>query len=338
MNKNKYVLSVLPSPRPKNYPLTVLSDKKELEKKLNELGEKIELNEALKGGFVSQVYSANLNGKKVVVKHVENLTPFDPTEFFIDKNGLVEDVRILKLLAKSRKIRTPKIIRFFPKINSAIQEDLREEGFFLLNDQIIDGKLNVNSAGFVGESLANLAAESRIWKEFKTNESSEQSIYERGLELRLAYPNSQKEYLFLEKEFLGNNKYFCWPDGHPKNILVKKSGECAFIDFGRSVWADQRYMLPNFLAHIVVYCLAGYIDKKLAEQYILKSVSSYKSIEPINENIFCQYLAMEVLHRANGKWVAGIDTRGKKLALLKFGMTVFDEKVFSINELLRLLL
>ena len=60
-------------------------------------------------------------------------------------------------------------------------------------------------------------------------------------------------------------------------------------------------------------------------------------MEPIDELLFCQYLAMEVFHRANGKWITGIDTKKQKLALLKFGYTVFDEKIYIINKLLNLL-
>jgi len=251
--------------------------------------------------------------------------------------GLKTDVDVLHKLNQSKNIRVPGIIKWIPEINTTIIEDLRETGFFLLNDQIIKNKLDIDSASYIGISIANLLIESKKWKKFNTNESAEQSIYERGLELRLAYPNTQKEYLYLEKEFIGNNKNFCWPDGHPKNIFINQKGECAFIDFGRSHWSDQRYMLPNFLAHIVIYCLAGYIKKDLAKEYILECVKSYKNIEPINEEIFCQYLAMEVLHRANGKWITGIEKKEQKLALLNFGMTVFDNKVNTVSKLLTLL-
>ncbi|MBI5127245.1 hypothetical protein HZA76_02200 [Candidatus Roizmanbacteria bacterium] len=337
MNKNRYFYPVSLSSTPKKYPVPLFSDKNQLEKELNRLGLKISIGGALKGGTVSQVYSGRLDHKKVVIKHVDNLIPFDPTEFFIDKNGLKTDVQVLKKLDKSKNIRVPKVIKVFFEINTIILEDLNESGFYLLNDKIILRELDVNSALTIGESLANLALESREWEKFITNESVEQSIYERGLELRLAYPNTQTEYLFLEKEFVSNNQYFCWPDGHPKNILINKKGECAFIDFGRSHWGDQHYMLPNFLAHIVIYYLAGYIEKELTRDYLLQCINTFKKIEPVDENIFCQYLAMEVLHRANGKWITGIETKEQKLALLKFGYTVFDEKIGSVDKLLKLL-
>jgi len=147
-----------------------------------------------------------------------------------------------------------------------------------------------------------------------------------------------KEIIKREKEYINTNKYWSWPDGHPKNIFVNQKGEVAFIDFGYSQWADQRFILPSHLAHIVIYSLAGCIEKDLAKDYILRCIDTFKKIEPINEDIFCRYLAMEVFHRANGKWVVGIETKEQKLALLKFGFTVFDEKINTINQLTDLLL
>ena len=46
---------------------------------------------------------------------------------------------------------------------------------------------------------------------------------------------------------------------------------------------------------------------------------------------------MEVLHRANGKWIQGVETKEQKLSLYKLGLTVFDEKINTINQLINLL-
>lgn len=337
MNKNKYFQSVLPSLNPKKYSQPFFPKKEDLEKALKKEGLNILLQKPLKGGFFSKVYSAILDGRKVVVKYIDAIIPFDPTEFFIDKKQFGTDLKVLKLLAHIKKVLVPKVILAKPRINVVIMEDLKEKGFVLLSDLILDRKLNVNSAKKIGQSLAFLIKQSRNFTEFKTNESAEQSIYERGLELRLAYPNNQKHYLFLENEFIKNNQYFCWPDNHPKNIFVNKNGDCVFIDFGRSIWADQRYMLANFLAHIIIYFLIGFLKKDLAKRYFTECIMSYQKAESIDESTFCQYLAMEVLHRANGKWIAGVKTKEQKLALYKFGLTVFDDKINSINELIQLL-
>lgn len=333
-NNNAFINSVLPSNKPVVYPDNIFSKKEDLQQELQKLGLKIVLGEVLKGGFFAQVYAAQLEGIPVVVKHVGSLTPFDPTEFYIPDTQFLTDVEVLSLLQKSKNIRVPRILHSFPKIRTVVLEDMRESGFTLMSDQILSKELSIVSAKNIGVATARLIQESREWREFITNESAEQNIYERGLELRLLYPNSQTQYLTLEKEFTKNNAYFCWPDGHPKNAFVNKEGEVAFIDFGRSSWADQRFMLPNFLAHIAVFSLSGYIQKDLAREYILAAVKSYSDLEKIDEKIFCQYFALEVVHRAAGKWMSGINSKEQKLALYDFGLTVFDEKIETINDLI----
>jgi len=155
--------------------------------------------------------------------------------------------------------------------------------------------------------------------------------------LRLLYPNNPEKYQDLAKTYLEQNRYWLAPDGHPKNVLVNPEGTIALIDFGRSHYADQRYMLPNFLAHIVIYTLAGYIDKNSAAEYIQKAIKAYQELEPIDPPLFCQYLAMEVLHRAFGKWIQGVDKTEQKVKLVKFGLEVFDRPVVTIDSLISLL-
>ena len=216
-------------------------------------------------------------------------------------------------------------------------EDVNKRGYQLMSDQLIKGKLLKTSAEKIAISLAELAKEARRWEKFKTNESAEQSIYERGLELRLAYPNTQEEYLFLENQYISNNQFWLWPDGHPKNIFINESGEVLFIDFGRSHWADQRYMLPNFLAHIIIYSLTGFYSKMEAVSYIERCITTFRSFEEIDQKLFCQFLAMEVLHRAYGKWISGVTKSEQKLRLLTFSLKVFDEKIDRLEKLFVLL-
>lgn len=337
MNSFKYLVNVQPSKYPKTYPPpSPFVQRNTLEKELQRLGLNIVLGNPLKGGFASQVYEAQLDGNSVVVKHTEDLLPFDPTECLISKRLHDIDTRILKKLSLST-IRVPKVLYYFPKISTTIMEDLRLDGYVLLDDQIRDKKLSLNSAVHIGKKLAEFELLLQKLKFFQENESAQSNIYERGFELRFAYPNNQKQYLELEREYIKHNTYLLWPDGHPKNAFVNEQGEVAFIDFGRSHFADQRYMLPNFLSHIALFSLAGYIPNKIAHEYIDLSVTEYKKQLPIDEKIFCQYFAMEVLHRANGKWMQGIDLRTQKLVLYEFGLTVFDEKIDTINSLLRLL-
>ena len=335
--KHVYVNPVVCSTELRQFPVPELNEPEKLKEALRERDLDVKLGKLLKGGFVSQVYEAELNGGKVVIKHTENCIPFDPTEIFISKEGHNTDTYVLKLLQKSEKVRVPKVLHHFPEITTTIMEDLTESGFTLMSDRIIQDRVLPDSAETIGKSLAYLIQKSRGWQAFSTNLSAHQNIYERGLELRLSYPNTQKQYLALEREFTENNQYWAWLDGHPKNIFVDKFGNVAFIDFGSSSFADQRFVLPNFLAHIVIYSLAGCFSVEEAKKYISTCFEEYNRIEPIDEQLFCQYLAMEVFHRANGKWLGGIESLEQKIALHRFGLTVFDKHIFELGSLLECL-
>lgn len=330
--KKSYIHPVSVNQAPPAYPKPHYDTAEKLERVLQENNISITLGKTLKGGTVSQIYEAEYKGAPVVVKHTENLIPYDPTELALDKEGHNTDTHILRLLSKEKDVRVPAVIAHLPEITTTILDDVRACGFTLMQDIILKRSLTVSSANTIGTMLARLAQTSRDWEQFPTNESANGSIYERGLELRLAYPNSQKEYLELEKEFT-IEKYWIWPDGHPKNMFINESGEPMLIDFGRSHWGDQRYMLPNFLAHIVLYSLTGYIPRNITTQYIQDCTNAYRRLEPIDENIFCRYLAMEVLHRSYGKWIAGVNTTTQKTRLIAFGLNLFDKRVTTIHAL-----
>jgi len=333
MQNKSYLKNVTLTKKPHIFPERTFNKEDELITALeNKRLSKIKINETLKGGTVSQVYGAELNNKRCVIKHTEDVRPFDPTEIFIAKNGHNVDTRVLQLLKKS-SVRVPKVFHFFPGITTTVMEDMREGSYELLSNQILDKRLTINSAHSVGIKLAELAQISRDWSRFETNETAQESIYERGLELRLLYPNTQEQYLKLEKEHCENDQYWTWPDGHPKNIFVNKNGEVAFIDFGRSYWGDQRYMLPNFLSHIAIYSLIGYINRQDAVAYMKESLKTYQLLESVNPSLFCQYFGMEILHRAFGKWIQGVTTTKQKISLTSFGLTIFDKKISKLEGL-----
>ena len=96
-------------------------------------------------------------------------------------------------------------------------------------------------------------------------------------------------------------------------------------------------MLPNFLSHIIIYSLAGYYSAKEAGNYLIDCVNTYKRIEAIDETIFCKYVGMEILHRANGKWLTEIKTAEQKVKLLQFGLNIFDKKITTVQSLLNYL-
>ena len=129
-----------------------------------------------------------------------------------------------------------------------------------------------------------------------------------------------------------------WPDSHPKNIFVNnKTGEVAFIDFGGSYWGDQDFMLPNFIGQFLIYVTGGYISVEFALQYIEKIVSSYSNKVSIDEALFCKYVGMEILHRAFGKWIEGVNSSDHKVKNIKLGLMIFENHIVTIDDLFKLI-
>lgn len=307
-----------------------------MQQALQKHGSTVILRDTLKGGIVSQVYTGTLGDKPVVVKHTDDFSPDYPTNLLIDKGMQNVDAFVLKRLENS-VVRVPELIETFPKLSTTIMEDLSAMGYTLLSSAILQKHLPAKSAYAIGANLAALAQIARSWKPFDTIESAESSMHQRGLELRLAYPNNAKAYDALKAEHTQNAQYWVWADSHPKNILYNAAGDAAFIDFGESYWGDQRFMLPNFLAHIVVYTLAGYIDRKEASSYISQCIAGYREKEPIiDEHLFCKYLAMEIIHRSNGRWIEGIESAEQKLTIYRFGLGVYED-VTTLDSFVRML-
>lgn len=343
LNSGKNIIPIqISEAKPKFRKSTGLEDRKKLEAFLKKQGLVIKLGKILYGGVDSQVYEASYNSNKIVVKHTEDRgdkllePPFTPIDFYIARENHNIDVKILNLLSKTT-ILVPKVLYEFPKQTTTIMSDLRTNGFELLSNQIIRRSLNINSAINIGKSLGLLCNFGQNTKVFNTVKNRYMQIFERGLELRLLYPNLQTEYLKLKKEFTNHVQGWMWPDGHPKNMFVNNQGEVAFIDFGGTYWGDQRFMLPNFLAHIILFSLAGYINVEVASNYISECINGFKMLQPIKEDLFCKYLGMEICHRSFGKWIYGIETADQKIACLSFAMEIFDKNITTINNLTVLL-
>lgn len=340
MSKNIHPHPIKFSDEPKDFALpTPFIDALNLEKELNKRGLEIKLANPMKGGVISQIYEANMGGQKVVVKHTEDRShslftpPFTPYDYFIDKESHNFDTSILQKLSQST-IKVPTVLHHFPDIFTTVMTDLRSDGSELMMDSILGRRLNLRSAKNMGTKLAELNRVMSEWEIVETPESAEQQIYQRGMELRLFYVNTQTEYLEMEKRYCRKDGQIIWTDGHPKNILVNESGDVSFIDFGRSHLGDKNFVLPNFLSHIALYSIAGYITKDDAINYITDAVSAYRQIDKIDEELFCKYFGMEILHRANGRWIAGIVDIKVKLRNIELGLTIFDDKIDTIEMLL----
>ena len=85
--------------------------------------------------------------------------------------------------------------------------------------------------------------------------------------------------------------------------------------------------MPNGLAHIAIYALTGHIHSNVAVAFIEQALDAYKQILSVDEEIFCKYLATEVLHRWAGKWIDGVESAEQKLKLLNFAMKVYSQFV-----------
>lgn len=336
--KEKYVTPVSISDEPIVYEQSKKPSMEELEDLLKNRGLKdIQLLRILHGGYMSQVYSAISNGEPVVVKHTIDTYPTDPTSFSISREIQNTDAKVLSLLEENPYVKTPKIYRHFPDITTTVMEDLGVNRFNLFLTHIKNRTLNEESAITIGKAMAHLSRESRNWEEFDTDQSAHQNIYDRGLELRMAYPNSQKEYLEVEQRFTQNNIGWIWVDGTPKNILLDEKSNPAFIDFGLSCFADQQHTLPGFLSHLAVYSLAGIIDRNFTARYISKAIETYNKLDFFDEVAFSKYFGTEILHRSMGKRIPGINTASQKLRILEYGLRLFDDNISTISTLINLL-
>ena len=329
--------------KPTGRKATVCSTPEKLQKFLINQGLNIQLLTPLKGGVDSQVYSAKLNGIHVVVKHTEDRSesvynpPFSEIDFFVDRENHNVDTKILKKLSKST-IRVPHVINHFPEVTTTVMEDLKESGYELMLNKIINDNLSLDSAVSMGDKLAELIIISKKWMQFECYKNPYTQFFERGLELRLASPNIQKEFIELKEIFTNKKQYWMWPDSHPKNIFVNnKTGEVAFIDFGGSYWGDQDFMLPNFIGQFLIYVTGGYISVEFALQYIEKIVSSYSNKVSIDEALFCKYVGMEILHRAFGKWIEGVNSSDHKVKNIKLGLMIFENHIVTIDDLFKLI-
>jgi len=347
MNKNAFILPVSATFRDIKYPEEMIKNADALEKQLRGKNVAIKIGKKVENEINSVQYEGVMDKKKVVVSHTENIVPETPVEFLIMNESFDVDIKILKRLETAQYFQTPIMIHTLPKIKTYIAQDMKDQGFQNLKIQFLKKQVSKKSALSVGRALAHLAQLSRTWEEFKTNESAQLSFYERSLEFLLIYPDKLDLYRKLADEFSQFsddkeqqeklNRHFVWPDCHPSNMMTDKKEGIVLMNFGRSYWGDQRYMLPSFLAHVMTYSLLGYLTKTKAVEYVKDCVSGYDKLEKItNEKIFCQYLGLEVLHCSFGRKFDSVKTTKDKITLQKFGMAIFDQEIKTIKTLLKI--
>lgn len=345
MNKNVYILPVSATFREIKYPEKVISSKEHLEKKLKGQEINIEIIEEIGGSRTNSIYRAKMDDQNIYVKHTEHSIPETAIDFLIMSSSHDVEIRVLKRLQASQDFRVPRVLKNFPKFTTYLMEDLEDAGFESFAKQILKNKMNKKSAVKIGEKLGKLTVQSQGWEEFKTNESAAIIFYERSLELLIAYPNKADMINALGENFQLTSedketqaslpRFFVWEGSVPKNMLINKDGDVAFVDFGRSHWGDQQFMPAIFIAHILLYSIAGYIKEKDAKEYVSEFYKSYKDNAPItSEATLIKYLAMEMLHRANGKGFEGIKSSDDALKIQKFARNLIDKNVDTLKKAL----
>lgn len=295
----------------------------------------LEIHEVLQGGVVSIVasgtYIADGERTPVAVKHTKKeIKPgakfcyHDIKDFLSNAYASQKlDAQILEDLQENTDIKVPKLIKYFEKENVTILENFNPDGFGLLQDSLIKGeKLDPKVFENIGRTLAHINNFSKnSGKKYKGLEDPQMQMEQRFVELMTSLYDGRMQYFNQLWEDIHNseNRYFGWPDGHPKNIAVDKENSVLIFDFGRSVEFDLDYVLPNFLAHILLFSLTGAIDFELGIQYVQKTIQSFnsnaKKLNPnytFNERKFVWYAVAEIAHR--GKTMRWIDPAAVQLS------------------------
>jgi hypothetical protein len=312
------------------FPKLVIDDKVQVEDALRSLGLDVSLGLPLKGGVVSLVYEGNTDNTPVIIKYTKDHSDADPTNYYMpSETHFIDLLHYLK-----DQVRVPAVYFSDARNPLTVMEDLRTDDYTLISLQLLNGILPLSSAKDIGSDIAVIQKSLSEHMPFYSALSGPQLYYSRGQELRQIYPSHPEYYRENFERFINENQQLSAVDTHPKNSFTDSSGNVAWIDFGCSAWCDRDFALPNFLAHIAVYSIAGYVDTEEATLFIRDSIDSYSASMPIDEQVFSKYFAGEILHRWAGKWIEGIDSTEKKINILKFGTAIYDEKKFSIDSLL----
>lgn len=336
--------------------------RKALQLKVNEIYQDlgaIKLGKMLAGGVVSDIYSAVLTRKdgtqeNVVVKYTHDQIPrnhnFSQTDIdnSFSKAPAAHDLDIK--IQKYLQVNTPKIISHNSESRITLMQNFVDDGYMLLQDLILDQNLPEDSLLEISKTLAQVKYElSQSNDSFKQVELSRTQFDERFYELKaLLYNGRMQTFNQIEDEFLADqHKRIVWTDGDQKNIAVNSDGEVMIFDLGRSIACDPEFILPNFLGHIGLFYLAGFVDEDIStfsecvasfEQTLQKYRSGYK----VQESRFVNYFTASMLHR--GLAMRWIDKRlGDKVgedsvknACLHLGDIVFDpdQRILKVADLL----
>lgn len=330
----------------------------------------LSIRNRLAGGVISHIFAGTIEGRQtpVVIKLTEDRTcegpPFNTrTDHFIPREGHNLDtqyLRLLKAVLTPDKVIIPSVLGHSAKDFITVMEHLGEAPY---NMTLMSEDLNTaiqNHGIKLGMAMAHVQVQigtythtrvsSDKMKPIVATEDALKQFEERGSGLLEVYRNDQKHYRrFLEQHSHSGNPMIP-TDFHPKNLFFNRQGNWGIIDYGRTVKGDPKFVLPNFVSHILMNYIIGKIDES-AISFITDVCNGYAHVLSneelgglnyiFDEEQFCFYTAAEVLNRRTGKWVNYLDPNTHEgmtssLFLTQFGMTVLNDKVSSIQHMFQL--
>jgi hypothetical protein len=299
-----------------------------LSKFLNEHSIKTQDYILLQGGYTSTVYRAKSEGQNLIIKHARGRDSFYPVKRKLEETRAVTEVEVLKRLNNLFPNQVPQIYDFFPNENIIIMSDVGSSAKLGIN-YLLEGRADERHATELGFFLGKLKQATADWEPFETVEQPFEQVWTRGLEVDVASEEWGKQ---MRKYYLGSKPGFVWPDGHPKNVFfAEKDPSIRAIDFDCSHFADQDYILPNFLGQIPVFAAMGHITIEQGLEFMEQMIKAYTKVEPISpfvEKKMVFYAGAQTVQRQDGKWLfdvcGGNDEKSlrRKAFLFYFGRKV----------------
>ena len=316
------------------------------------------LGASLSGGVVSKVYEAALllpgaaDPLGVVVKHTPPMSgdvqpPFDA---HADRALLAAapethhlDARVLSLLQGDPHVKVPTLRYYDREGRLTVMDDFRLEGYSLMQDVLVAGRLPAVSARSVGDALGilQLCLRKDDFAALQPVENAEEQALERLEELFPLLRDDLALYNEIKAKFLRATGLI-HVDGHPKNIGVDAGGNVMLIDFGRMIRANEQYPAPNFAAHIALATLGGLMSPQEGSEYIREFAKAYGTHVPIDEVWFVRFFLAELVHRGlamrwiDRRMVGKVPPNEYKLAIYALFLDAI-RSVDKIDELLVLI-
>lgn len=281
----------------------------------------LQLRSTLSGGVISTVADGVYTNRKnerinVAVKHTKENLLRGPKFSHIEQQGIfaharqshILDAEILSKLQSHSSIKVPSLVYVNTDHYVTIMDNFYTHGCNLLENSLIDHRsLPLKTYFNIGRMLADVVTTfPRLSLQTPCAEDQLFQLEHRTEEMRISlYDNRMDFYNELFDSLRHDHQGLIWTDGHPKNIAVNMKGDVIFFDFGRSIVCDVDYVLPNFLAHIILVCITGCIPfprmkvifAKVMNAYVTRITETNNNYYPFDEKKFIYYIMTELVHR-----------------------------------------